>query len=134
MRLDTRRVRRGVSVLIRRDKHLRRIVRTHGTPPLWARKPGFATLVRIILEQQVSLASGKAMFGKIRAKLVQVTPRSVVQSGVKGLRRIGVTRQKAGYCVDLAQNVLSGGLNLRRLSGMDDEKVRRTNGKGEPGR
>ena len=41
--------------LTRRDRALARIVRTHGAPPLWARPPGFATLSRIILEQQVSL-------------------------------------------------------------------------------
>src|SRR3712207_7093313 len=46
----------------RRDRGLGAIVRRHGPPPLWARPRGFATLLRIILEQQVSLASARAMY------------------------------------------------------------------------
>ena len=48
---------RATRTLARRDPDLACVVRTHGPPPLWQRRPGFGTLVHIILEQQVSLAS-----------------------------------------------------------------------------
>ncbi|HEV2763861.1 MAG TPA: hypothetical protein VGV38_12845, partial [Pyrinomonadaceae bacterium] len=51
---------RGVKELARRDRDLARVSELYGVPPLWAREPGFPTLVRIILEQQVSLASARA--------------------------------------------------------------------------
>ena len=50
---------------IARDRNLARIVEEFGPPPLWARPRGFPTLVRIILEQQVSLASAAALFAKL---------------------------------------------------------------------
>ena len=61
-------LRRGVRILARRDPDLARIFREYGYPPLWARSPGFPTLVHIILEQQVSLASAQAAFvrGRVR--------------------------------------------------------------------
>jgi DNA-3-methyladenine glycosylase II len=54
------------------------IFETYGTPPLWSREPGFATLVHIILEQQVSLASALSAFNKLREKLGVITPEGVL--------------------------------------------------------
>ena len=51
--------------LTARDPRLARIVADYGPPPLWAREPGFPTLVHIILEQQVSLASARAAFDRL---------------------------------------------------------------------
>ena len=50
----------SVRFLTDRDSHLAEVVEQYGQPPLWIREPGFPTLVYIILEQQVSLASAKA--------------------------------------------------------------------------
>src|SRR5688500_536757 len=49
-------------LLARRDGDLAAIYRAWGVPPLWGREGGFATLIHIILEQQVSLASARAAF------------------------------------------------------------------------
>jgi DNA-3-methyladenine glycosylase II len=57
----------GVGFLTNRDEHLADVVKTYGQPPLWVREPGFPTLVYIILEQQVSLASAKAAFDRLKA-------------------------------------------------------------------
>jgi DNA-3-methyladenine glycosylase II len=48
---------------------LRCIVDEHGPPPLWLRKPGFESLVFTIIEQQVSLASARAVFERLKAAL-----------------------------------------------------------------
>lgn len=115
-RLDRRSLHRGVTYLARKDRELAAVVRRHGPPPLWARKPGVATLVQIILEQQVSLASARAIYRRLKEELGDVTRESIAACGVAGLRRLGVTRQKAGYCYELAGRIAAGDLNLRRVA------------------
>ena len=61
------------------DPALGAVVRRFGPPPLWAREPGFSTLVHLILEQQVSLASAKAAFDRLRAAADPLTPGVVAQ-------------------------------------------------------
>lgn len=93
-------------------------------PPLWARRPGFATLLRIVLEQQVSLASGLAIYRRLAAAAGQVKPSSILALGMSGLRGAGLTGQKASYLLGLAEGVLDGKLELRRLGRYDDSEAR----------
>lgn len=125
-RLDENTLLAATSELCASDGDLRGVVEQFGPPPLWARRPGFATLVRIILEQQVSLASGRATFSRLETALASVTADRVVGLSREELRGLGITRQKAGYCLDLAALVDRGDLNLRRLSRADDAAVRDT--------
>lgn len=114
----------GVRVLVARDAGLARIVDRHGSPPLWERRPGFATLVRIILEQQVSLASAAALFVRLEAELAgRVTPSSVLVTGRQGLQAMGLTRQKSSYVHALADHVASGALPLTTLARLSDERA-----------
>src|SRR5256712_5204167 len=106
--------------LASRDRDLRRILKLHGPPPLWARKPGFRTLIQIILEQQVSLASARAMFRRLTRDIVPFTPKRFLDTGVPGLRSLGVTRQKAAYCVHVAEAVQDGRVDLQAVAKMDD--------------
>jgi DNA-3-methyladenine glycosylase II len=116
---------RALSVLTGRDRGLARIVERHGPPPLWARRPGFATLARIILEQQVSLASAATLYRRVARELGGVwTTGAVLAEGEAGLRRRGLTRQKARYVVALASSVESGALSLRAVSRMGDAEAR----------
>ncbi len=123
-RLTTAALREATAELARRDADLARVVRTFGPPPLWARPAGFATLVRIILEQQVSLASAKSVYARCERSLGQVTPERVQARGVRALQAAGFTRQKASYAVGLAEEVLSGALDLRALSRMESRDAR----------
>jgi len=116
---------RATRVLARRDPDLARVVRQHGPPPLWRRRPGFATLVHIILEQQVSLASARAAFDRA-SRLVDVfTPSSFLGLDDRQLRLAGFSRQKTLYCRNLALALLDQSLDLRRLGREDDDAVRR---------
>jgi DNA-3-methyladenine glycosylase II len=99
-------------------------VRRDGPPPLWARPTTFATLLRIILEQQVSLASARATFARLRAAAGVVSPQAVLAMGVDGLGGVGFTRQKAGYGFALAQDIAGGALNLSHLARASDEVAR----------
>ncbi len=60
--------------LAKQDKDLENIITGYGYPPLWSRKPGFTTIVHIILEQQVSLASASAALKKLQIRLGTITP------------------------------------------------------------
>jgi DNA-3-methyladenine glycosylase II len=113
----------GVRHLARRDRALGAIVERHGPPPLWARPGGFPTLVRIILEQQVSLASAAALHARLLAHTGALTPASMLALGPAGLQALGLTRQKAAYVVALADRVASGALPLARLGALPDERA-----------
>ncbi len=113
-----------MEALSRRDRRLARLVSRHGPPPLWARPHGFATLVRIILEQQVSLASARALYRRLELEAARVTPDRVAALGAEGLRAAGFTRQKAAYVAALAERVLDGRLRLAALRRAPDEEVR----------
>ena len=106
------------------DADFARILQAYGTPPLWAREPGFATLIHIILEQQVSLASAKAAFDKLYNAIAPVTPESFLQLNDFELKVIGFSRQKTLYSRLLAEAILDGQLDLEALYLLPDEDVR----------
>ena len=106
--------------LAARDDDLARLLVADGVPPLWERKPCFSTLIHIILEQQVSLASARAMYHRLVDNLVPFTPDRFLEVGSSYLRSLGVTRQKAAYCINVAEAILGGRLDLRAVSRMDD--------------
>lgn len=106
------------------DKDLARLFSTEGTPPLWSRKPGFATLIRIILEQQVSLASGKAMYRRLEKNIIPFTPQRFSKLGIEYLKSLGVTRQKSTYCLNVANAILEDILNFRKLNTYDDKDAK----------
>lgn len=110
--------------LARRDKDLAAILKTHGPPPMWARSRGFSTLVKIILEQQVSLASAASLFKRLRRSVVPFTPPRVIALGEMYLRAQGLTRQKAAYCVHLSQAIVDKRLDLQKLPRMSDADAR----------
>ncbi len=116
----------AVRELVAADEDLHRVVERVGPPPMWARRPGFATLVRIILEQQVSLASADATYRRLQRRLGRVTAARVASVSVVMLQRQGVTRQKAEYIRHVAGLVVAEKLNLEALTEANDATVYRT--------
>src|SRR5947209_15076331 len=114
----------GVAELSRRDPHLARVIQRHGAPPLWDRAPGFQTLVQIILEQQVSLASGRAAYARLETVAGEVTPGSVAALDDAMLRGAGLTRQKVSYIRGLAQAIVAGEFDPSGLAYLDDDAAR----------
>ena len=114
----------AVRSLAARDPDLDGIAGRLGPPPLWDRPPGFETLVRIILEQQVSLRSGAAAAKRLVVAAGAISPAAVVATGEQRLRAAGLTRQKARYLVALAADVAGGTLDLEGLARLDDDAVR----------
>jgi DNA-3-methyladenine glycosylase II len=111
----------AVRVLAARDPALAAIAERHGPPPLWARDPGFPTLVHIILEQQVSLASARAAFDRLRAAADPLTPERFLAFDDAELLGIGFSRQKARYVRGLSRAILDGSLDLDAVAALDDE-------------
>jgi DNA-3-methyladenine glycosylase II len=92
---------------------------------LWARPAGFATLLHIILEQQVSLASAKAAFHRLKAVLGEnPTPERFLTLSGNELKAIGFSRQKIAYSRNLAQALLEGKINLDQLPALPDEAAK----------
>jgi DNA-3-methyladenine glycosylase II len=116
---------RGVAALSRADEDLARVARAYGTPPLWPRDEGFPTLVLTVLEQQVSLASAAAAFGRLLAAAPPpLTPEKFLSFDDAQLRGFGFSRQKALYCRLLARAVLEGELDFDALRSMGDDAAR----------
>src|SRR6185295_2762621 len=91
-----------VEVLADRHKIFASVVKQHGMPPLWEREPGFPTLLHIILEQQVSLASAKAAFRRLLAVASPLTPSRFLELNDAELHAVGFSRQKTAYGRGLA--------------------------------
>src|SRR6266511_3555473 len=111
---------RAAKTLARRDGDLAAILERHGPPPLWARPPGFPTLVKIILEHQVSLFSAASMLTRLKKNIVPFHPARMIELGEVHLKSLGMTRQKTAYCLELAQSVTDRRLRLSQLSRMGD--------------
>lgn len=123
--LTVRTLRRAARELGESDPSLGASVERYGPPPLWSREPSYATLVHLILEQQVSLASAQAAFDRLGAALGgSVEPEGLLRLSDAELRAVGFSRQKTGYARTLA-NAMLDGFDLMALAPMPDDEVRR---------
>ncbi len=123
--LTRARLAEGVAVLCARDDRLRAVVNQFGPPPQWYRPPGFRTLLYLILEQQVSLASARATWEKLVALLgEEPTPDLFLGLTDDALRSAGFSRQKTRYGRLLARAVQDRSLKPDRLQSLDDDAVR----------
>jgi DNA-3-methyladenine glycosylase II len=117
-------LRRAVNILCASDSALAAAVQRFGHPPLWDREPGYATLVHIILEQQVSLASALAALNKLKALVGTITPEAVLSLSDAQLLAAGFSRQKARYSRLLAEAILSGAFAPEALTHLPDDAAR----------
>ncbi len=115
-RIDTADFPREVRALARVAPEFRPVIARHGIPAFWRRPEGIETLVRIILEQQVSLAAAGTLYRRIRAELGGISARRLVAAGPERLHRLGMTRQKARYCHALGEAVQGRRLSFASLS------------------
>ena len=110
--------------LVKKDKHLRSVIKQYGYPPVWTRTASFQTLIHIILEQQVSLASARAALNKLKERLGTVTPKKLLTLTDEELKSCYFSRQKTIYARCLANAIVSKQINLKKLSALDNEVIR----------
>jgi len=106
------------------DPLLGSIYKKYGAPPLWERPAGFATLLHIILEQQVSLASAKACFDKLAVRLGKIEPELLLELDDADLKAVGFSRQKAAYARHLSEALLEKRIDLDALHHLPDDGVK----------
>jgi len=122
--LNNQRLSKAVKYLSKKDIDLGSLYEADGVPPLWARRTGFATLIKIILEQQVSLASAKAVYRKLVKNINPFTPKRFEELGITYLKSLGVTRQKSSYCINIAAAILDDKLDLKSLNNMNNNDAK----------
>lgn len=110
--------------LCKQDDDIDKIVKRHGYPPLWSRSANFSTLVQIILEQQVSLSSAKATFNKLNTVVSTITPANILKYTQNDLNKMGFTRQKASYCLGLAESIINKEICLEKIAKLDSDSAR----------
>jgi DNA-3-methyladenine glycosylase II len=121
--INGKRLAQALAHLAEVDADLERAIRLVGTPPPRARPPGFATLLQIIIGQQLSTASAEAIWRRLVAAVEPLTPEGFLALDDDGLRAIGFSRAKVLYGRGLAQMVADGKLDLRAIARRPDEEA-----------
>ncbi len=100
------------------------ILERAGPPQFRRRRNGFATLLHIILEQQVSIDAAAAMHRRLSGLCRPLGPEGFLALDDAALRACGFSRQKMGYARQLAERVSRGEFDFNRLAAADDEAAR----------
>ncbi len=111
--------------LAEKDLVFKTILQQHSYPPMWTRKASFATLIHIVLEQQVSLASARAAFNKLKEKIGLITPAKLLQLSDEELRACYFSRQKNSVCAPFGQkHSFQRKFNSINFTASHDDEVR----------
>ena len=122
--MNAEQIRAGVDALAEREPGFAAALGRVGYPGPRQRERGYATLLRTIVGQQVSVASADAVWRKLEAVVGDLTdPSTVARATDEQLREAGLSRQKAGYARSLADEVMSGRLPLHALPDDDEEAI-----------
>jgi DNA-3-methyladenine glycosylase II len=121
--ISGKRLLRALDHLAAADDDLARAVRLVGVPPPRRRPPGFASLLWIIVGQQLSTASAGAIWRRLGEAVEPVTPQSFLELSDRDLQAAGFSRPKIAYGRELAAAIISGRLDLEALSQMSDDEV-----------
>jgi DNA-3-methyladenine glycosylase II len=113
----------GVTALASRDPAMAALVAAGIRPPLRKRDPGFASLIGIVVSQQVSTASAAAIWARLRSVLPAMDPETVRAASDGDLRAGGLSRPKMAAIRAIAAAALDGSLPLEQLGEMDVERA-----------
>ena len=124
--LDARSFPRYATTLAARCPELDAVVSRWGLPAFWRRSAGIESLFRIILEQQISFLAARSLARRVSDSLGGLTAGRVYGAGQDGLRSLGLSRQKARYCHELARAVMERRLSIAGLARMSDKAAMET--------
>ncbi len=113
-----------IQILIKTDKTIADIYDRYKAPPGWSRPPGFVTLSKLILEQQVSLASANAHFLKLNSYIKEFTPNEILKLTDEEMRNCQVSRQKSKYLRALSTAIINDDIDLEKLSNLNEVEIR----------
>lgn len=106
------------------DQDLAGILVQYGYPPVWKRREGFDTLVHLILEQQVSLASARAAYDRLKEEAGSISPAKILALSDETLKACYFSRQKITYVRHLARAVVEKQLCLEHFAALSDEEAK----------
>ena len=112
-----------LSYLLKSDEDLKDLIKSIPKIVPFNREEGFEGLVRLICEQQLSVASAKAIFDRLAKIVSPFEAKKFLKVSKKDLQKTGLSRQKIDYCTGLANECISGNLDFNALHKMDDEAL-----------
>ena len=114
----------SLTALAERDEAIASALERSGHPDPRENPAGYVTLLRTIIGQQVSVASARAIWTKLEAALGDVSdPLAMAAASDEMLRGAGLSRQKMSYARSLAEEIVSGRLDLENLPQDDEEAI-----------
>jgi len=114
----------GLDTVAATEPAIARAIGIAGYPETRIRDRGYATLLRTIVGQQVSVAAAASVWNKLEAALgTGCAPDALIKADFESLRACGLSRQKQGYARSLAELVVSGGLDLENLPEDDEAAI-----------
>jgi len=113
----------GVRALRRKCRHMRLIHDQVGDPPLRRHASGFPGLVRIVVGQQLSIASATAIWSRLEAAIVPLDASRLADFDDEFLRGLGLSRSKVATLRSLAEALEGGGLDIAELDQADDARI-----------
>lgn len=124
MGLEAGALREGLDAIAAQEPAIARALEIAGYPQPRIRATGYATLLRTIVGQQVSVAAAASVWAKLEALLGPDVPASALLSAdFDALRACGLSRQKQGYARSLCELVTSGALDLGALAADDEQAI-----------
>ena len=124
LHLDAHRIAAGMAALAAADPRFASAASRHGVPAPRIRAPGYATLLRTIVSQQLSTRAASSIWRKLEAAIGQPDdPLQLLNALPEDLRAAGLSQRKVDYARSLAALVADGGLPLDRLPDDDDEAI-----------
>jgi len=121
--LTLRTMKSDLRALARHDDQVAAALERFGYPELRRRPPGFETLLRAIVFQQISIHAAAAIWKRIEAAVAPLTAGAYCAVGDEALRACGLSRQKLAYARSLAELIASGEVPLEELDAMEDEEA-----------
>ena len=124
MGLSQKQLNDGIDALAAIDTNFARALGHAGYPEPRIREPGYTTLLRTIVGQQVSVAAATSIWNKLEAAFGEGCPAEVMaDAAFDALRACGLSGQKQGYAKSLAQLILDGELDVTALPTDDEEAI-----------
>lgn len=114
-----------LSYLLKSDEDLEELIKSIPKIVPFKREKGFEGLVRLICEQQLSVASAKAIFDRLAKIVSPFEAKNFLKVSKKDLQKTGLSRQKIDYCTGLANACIAGDLDFTTLHRMNDEDLRK---------
>ena len=122
--LNSSSLKEGLQFLCDKDPGLKALLKKRkGQITFFKRPSGFEGLINLIVEQQLSVASAKAIFGRLKQCITPFSAKEFIKTDEKVFREAGLSFQKINYCFGIAKACLSGDLNFDSLELMSNEEV-----------